>query len=173
MLNVVSFIYLFLSNLNVSSIKYIFINCIYLQVKANPNRSTVQNSNMQQVIEMNSVNLYKTNNKYSILTQKTDESVFKVPKLVSGLRAPGTATSGSTTKRAGLVRPSSGYYSSNVTAKTLQQVTTEIDCDAGRQSPTEVNDKTFSFNFPSFYILYLFCFSRVCRLHLPEKALKV
>lgn len=44
-----------------------------------------------------------------------DDSVFKVPKLVSGLRAPGLAGA----KRVGtngLARPSSGYYSLSVKA---------------------------------------------------------
>ncbi|XP_018801065.1 PREDICTED: uncharacterized protein LOC108976425 [Bactrocera latifrons] len=72
----------------------------------------------------------------STLPQQADESVFKVPKLVSGLRAPGV-------KRAGLVRPSSAYYSLNSLAvkgmPPLPQppLVNDIDADGGRHSPTD------------------------------------
>ncbi|CAD7005982.1 unnamed protein product [Ceratitis capitata] len=65
-----------------------------------------------------------------------DDAVFKVPKLVSGLRAPGV-------KRAGLVRPSSGYYSLNSLAvkgmPPLPQppLVNDVDSDGGRHSPTD------------------------------------
>ncbi|XP_053953904.1 uncharacterized protein LOC128860405 [Anastrepha ludens] len=68
--------------------------------------------------------------------QQASDMVFKVPKLVSGIRAPGV-------KRAGLVRPSSGYYSLNSLAvkgmPPLPQppLANEIDSDGGRHSPTD------------------------------------
>ncbi|XP_016965580.1 uncharacterized protein LOC108034883 [Drosophila biarmipes] len=46
-------------------------------------------------------------------TQEDDSGVFKVPKLVSGLRAPGLAGAKRTGAN-GLARPSSGYYSLSV-----------------------------------------------------------
>lgn len=79
-----------------------------------------------------------------LLFQQTEETeaVFKVPRLVSGLRAPGV-------KRAGLVRPSSGYYSLNsLAAKGMPplpqapqtQPANDADSDGGgRHSPTDVS----------------------------------
>ncbi|XP_036325853.1 uncharacterized protein LOC118738914 isoform X1 [Rhagoletis pomonella] len=74
------------------------------------------------------------------LQLQADEAVFKVPKLMSGLRAPGV-------KRASLVRPSSGYYSLNsLAAKGMPplpqapqtQPANDADSDSGgRHSPTE------------------------------------
>ncbi|XP_075159557.1 short spindle 2 [Haematobia irritans] len=69
--------------------------------------------------------------------QKNEEGVFKVPKLVSGLRAPGGNSNSSGTKRAGLVRPSSGYFSQTATAKCVPQLLTDGDSDTGRHSPTD------------------------------------
>ncbi|XP_036216491.2 serine-rich adhesin for platelets isoform X2 [Bactrocera oleae] len=72
----------------------------------------------------------------SIPPQLADDAVFKVPKLVSGLRAPGA-------KRAGLVRPSSAYYSLNSLAvkgmPSLSQppLVNDTDSDGGRHSPTD------------------------------------
>ncbi|XP_065362201.1 uncharacterized protein ssp2 [Calliphora vicina] len=92
--------------------------------KTNPNR--------------NSCLLNPSSNQTPIMQQKSDESVFKVPKLVSGIRVPGAAIQGGlAAKRAGLVRPSSGYYSLTVTAKGVQPATSDADCDAGRHSPTD------------------------------------
>lgn len=91
--------------------------------KLNPNRnsSLLNPSSFQQPITQ----------------QKSDESVFKVPKLVSGIRGPGASMGGAAGKRAGLVRPSSGYYSLTVTAKGVQPPTSDVDCDNGRHSPTD------------------------------------
>ncbi|XP_037820127.1 probable serine/threonine-protein kinase DDB_G0282963 [Lucilia sericata] len=92
--------------------------------KANPNR--------------NSCLLNPSSNQMPNTQQKSDESVFKVPKLVSGIRAPGAAMQGgAAAKRAGLARPSSGYYSLTVTAKGMQPAASNADCEAGRQSPTD------------------------------------
>lgn len=46
---------------------------------------------------------------------------------------------GAAAKRAGLVRPSSGYYSLTVTAKGMQPSAPDTDSDAGRHSPTDVS----------------------------------
>ncbi|XP_061392546.1 uncharacterized protein LOC133328012 [Musca vetustissima] len=94
-------------------------------VKTNPNRNSallnpvsVQQSLAQQ--------------------QKNEEAIFKVPKLVSGLRAPGSSNAAAAaSKRAGLVRPSSGYFSLNVTAKGVTQTHADTDSDNGRHSPTD------------------------------------
>lgn len=62
---------------------------------------------------------------------------------MSGLRAPGSSSnnaSGATSKRAGLVRPSSGYFSLNVTAKSGIQSHPDTDSDNGRHSPTDVRN---------------------------------
>ncbi|XP_005183638.1 uncharacterized protein LOC101894866 [Musca domestica] len=88
----------------------------------------------------NSVVLNTVGVQQSLAQQKSDEAVFKVPKLVSGLRAPGSSSnnaSGATSKRAGLVRPSSGYFSLNVTAKSGIQSHPDTDSDNGRHSPTD------------------------------------
>ncbi|XP_055907062.1 uncharacterized protein LOC129942230 isoform X2 [Eupeodes corollae] len=61
--------------------------------------------------------------------EKSDDSVFKTPSLVSGLRAPSA-------KRTGLLRPSSGYYSFGV-VKGEAATTNAADTDAGRHSPTD------------------------------------
>uniref|UniRef100_A0A1I8PD84 Uncharacterized protein n=1 Tax=Stomoxys calcitrans TaxID=35570 RepID=A0A1I8PD84_STOCA len=66
--------------------------------------------------------------------QKSEEGVFKVPKLVSGLRAPGGGNNLASNKRAGLIRPSSGFFS--LTAKGLPQINMDADSD-GRHSPTD------------------------------------
>ncbi|XP_037956480.1 uncharacterized protein LOC119686085 [Teleopsis dalmanni] len=75
----------------------------------------------------------------SLKSQKNDESVFKVPKLVSGIRVPGAAGA----KRSTMVRPSSGYYSLNVTTKPLAQPT-DLDIDTGRHSPTDLLLRTYN-----------------------------
>ncbi|KAM7358305.1 short spindle 2 [Cochliomyia hominivorax] len=86
----------------------------------------------------NSSLITPSSNQQQITQQKSDDSVFKVPKLVSGIRAPGAATQvGAASKRVGLVRPSSGYYSLTVTAKGVQPAVTDADCDGGRNSPTD------------------------------------
>uniref|UniRef100_A0A1A9WE39 Uncharacterized protein n=1 Tax=Glossina brevipalpis TaxID=37001 RepID=A0A1A9WE39_9MUSC len=68
---------------------------------------------------------------------KKDDSVFKVPKLVSGIRAPGSGGTNGVPKRAGLVRPTSGYYSLNVMAKAAQHPTGDLESDIERHSPTD------------------------------------
>lgn len=45
------------------------------------------------------------------MTQLNDTSTFKVPKLISGLRAPNSMASAKRAVGNGLARPSSGYYS--------------------------------------------------------------
>ncbi|XP_055854628.1 uncharacterized protein LOC129918238 isoform X2 [Episyrphus balteatus] len=62
--------------------------------------------------------------------EKSDDSVFKTPSLVSGLRAPSA-------KRTGLLRPSSGYYSFSVAKGDAAATTNAADIDAGRHSPTD------------------------------------
>lgn len=70
--------------------------------------------------------------------------MFKVPKLVSGLRAPSSGSNNvAANKRAGLVRPSSGYFSLNVTGKGLPQLNADADSDTGRHSPTDVSIDNF------------------------------
>ncbi|XP_073842018.1 short spindle 2 isoform X2 [Musca autumnalis] len=94
-------------------------------VKTNPNRNSAL---------LNPVNVQQS------IAQQSEETVFKVPKLVSGLRAPGSISNNSTTaasKRAGLARPSSGYFSLNVTAKGVTQAHPDADSDNGRHSPTD------------------------------------
>ncbi|KAL9906971.1 short spindle 2 isoform 2-T4 [Glossina fuscipes fuscipes] len=71
------------------------------------------------------------------IQQKKDDSVFKVPKLVSGIRTSGSGGTNGVPKRAGLVRPSSGYYSLNVTAKSAQHPTGDLESDIERHSPTD------------------------------------
>lgn len=48
---------------------------------------------------------------FFLAQQLNDTSTFKVPKLISGLRAPNTMTSVKRAMGNGLARPSSGYYS--------------------------------------------------------------
>ncbi|XP_011188920.2 uncharacterized protein LOC105216228 [Zeugodacus cucurbitae] len=64
------------------------------------------------------------------LPPQVEDAVFKVPKLVSGLRAPGV-------KRAGLVRPSSAYYSLNSLSVKQTPLVHDNDSDGGRHSPTD------------------------------------
>uniref|UniRef100_A0A1A9UJL1 Uncharacterized protein n=1 Tax=Glossina austeni TaxID=7395 RepID=A0A1A9UJL1_GLOAU len=65
------------------------------------------------------------------------QATQQVPKLVSGIRTSGSGGTNGVPKRAGLVRPSSGYYSLNVTAKSAQHPTGDIESDIERHSPTD------------------------------------
>lgn len=102
-----------------------------------------------------------------LFLQKKDDTVFKVPKLVSGIRTPGSGGTNGVPKRAGLVRPSSGYYSLNVTAKSAQHPMGDLESDIERHSPTDVSfevhcnhysfERLFSFyHFYSFSAEYVF-----------------
>ncbi|XP_067646224.1 serine-rich adhesin for platelets isoform X2 [Eurosta solidaginis] len=88
------------------------------------------------VLESNSTQPVVNGGPTNASTQQADDTVFKVPKLMSGLRAPGV-------KRAGLVRPSSGFYSLNSLATKgmppLPQapLSNDTDSDGGRHSPSD------------------------------------
>ncbi|KAI8041478.1 hypothetical protein M5D96_005743 [Drosophila gunungcola] len=65
--------------------------------------------------------------------QEDDSAVFKVPKLVSGLRAPGLA-GGKRVGTNGLARPSSGYYSLSVKTATEAETPESLSSASSRGS---------------------------------------